>query len=96
MQNGSAGQPRRAPWDLIACGPEGDGPFRLVLYYPHGSITEYFPDVETAFRAIETAEQSSVTGETLMANKTLIGVPGEMELVKEFFREEAWASGARH
>jgi hypothetical protein len=96
MLNASAGQSRRAPWDLIACGPEGDGPFRLVLYYPHGSITEYFPDVATAFRAIEIAEQSSVTTGTIVANRTLIGVPGETELVRQFFTEEAWAGGARH
>ncbi len=89
--------PQRAPWDLIACGPQGQGPFRLVLYYAQGAITEYFPDIATAFRAIDAAEKGPAAGlDTVVPDKLMIEIPEDQELVKQCFREEAWANAARH
>jgi hypothetical protein len=81
-------------WDLLACGPKGEGPFRLVLYHAHGSITEYFQDVETAFRAIEDAERAPA--DPVVPDRLMLEVADDRELVKQCFREEAWASAARH
>jgi CheY-like chemotaxis protein len=35
-------------WDLTALGPQGDGPFRLVVHHAAGSITEHFDTVTGA------------------------------------------------
>ena len=97
MPTGSKARPPRAPWDLIACGPRGQGPFRLVLYYAHGTLTQYFQDIATAFRAIDEAEQGpGVCTDTVVPDKRMIELPEDRELVKQCFREEAWANGARH
>jgi hypothetical protein len=97
MVNASIAQPRHIPWDLTACGADGQGPFRLVLHFSHGSITEYFLDVSTAFRAIENAEKrpAAKIGE-MVPNRMLLAIPNDVDLVKHCFREEAWANGARH
>jgi CheY-like chemotaxis protein len=35
-------------WDLIALGPQGDGPFRLTVHHAAGTITEHFDTVPSA------------------------------------------------
>jgi len=35
-------------WDLIALGPQGDGPFRLTVHHAAGTITEHFDTVTGA------------------------------------------------
>ena len=35
-------------WDLTALGPQGDGPFRLVVHHAAGTITEHFDTVRAA------------------------------------------------
>ena len=86
-----------AAWNLTACGPDGNGPFRLVLYYAHGSVTEYFHDVAKAFCAIEAAEKHpGAKADRFAANRLMIEIPGDVDLVKQFLSEEAWANGARH
>jgi hypothetical protein len=88
---------RRAPWDLTACGVDGHGPFRLELHYANGSITEYFHDVATAFRAIEDSEKHpGVNPAAVVPGRLMIEIPDDVDLVKQCFSEDAWASGARH
>ena len=94
MLNTSTPQYPRARWDLVACGPEGDGPFRLVVYYAHALIIEYFPDLATAFRAIEDAEKAPVSA--VVPDKQLIEIPDDQELARQWLTEEAWAVAARH
>ena len=94
MLNTSTPQSRRARWDLIACGPEGEGPFRLVVYYAHALIVEYFPDMATAFRAIEDAEKAPVSA--VVPDRQLIEIPDDRELARQCLTEEAWAGAARH
>lgn len=97
MPNAATAQPRRNAWDLTACGPNGDGPFRLELYFPHGSITEYFNDMATAFRAIEDMEKRpSANSDQLVPNRLMIEIPDDVVLMKQCFSEEVWASGRRH
>ena len=86
-----------ASWDLTACGPDGSGPFRLVLRNAEGSITEYFHDVDKAFCAIEAAERCPAgRTETVAADRSMLVLPRGVGLMKQFLSEEAWASGARH
>ena len=40
--------PDLVSWDLTALGPQGDGPFRLVVHHATGSITEHFDTVTGA------------------------------------------------
>jgi CheY-like chemotaxis protein len=40
--------PELVTWDLTAIGPQGDGPFRLVVHHSSGSITEHFDSVTGA------------------------------------------------
>ena len=40
--------PEFVSWDLTALGPEGTGPFRLVVHHASGSITEHFDTVTGA------------------------------------------------
>ncbi|HEY3045295.1 MAG TPA: response regulator [Vicinamibacterales bacterium] len=40
--------PDLVSWDLTALGPQGDGPFRLVVHHAAGSITEHFDTVTGA------------------------------------------------
>jgi CheY-like chemotaxis protein len=40
--------PDLVSWDLTALGPQGDGPFRLVVHHAAGSITEHFDTVSGA------------------------------------------------
>jgi len=97
MMNGTIAQAHHDPWELFACGPDGQGPFRLVLYFPHGSITEYFNDIHSAFHAIEMAEcRLDLKNETLVPNRLLIDIPDDVDLVRHCFSEETWAGGARH
>ena len=97
MRNTIVVQTERILWDLIACGPNGSGPFRLALHYSLGSITEYFQDVNSALHAVETAEKRvDSTPNPALPNKLMVGVAGHAELVKFCFSEEAWASEARH
>jgi hypothetical protein len=35
-------------WELVALGPNGNGPFRLFIHHAHGSIVEYFANVSDA------------------------------------------------
>ena len=94
MLTTSTPQSRRARWDLVACGPEGEGPFRLAIYYAHALTIEYFPDMATAFRAIEDAEKAPVCA--VVPDRQLIEIPDDRELARQCFGEEAWASAARH
>ena len=40
--------PDLVSWDLTALGPQGSGPFRLVIHHAAGSITEHFDTVTGA------------------------------------------------
>jgi len=40
--------PECVRWELTALGPQGNGPFRLVIRHARGAITEYFEDVTHA------------------------------------------------
>ena len=40
--------PDRVRWELVALGPHGNGPFRLVIHHSSGLIVEYFDDVTRA------------------------------------------------
>lgn len=40
--------PDLVSWDLTALGPQGDGPFRLVVHHAAGSIAEHFDTVTGA------------------------------------------------
>jgi CheY-like chemotaxis protein len=40
--------PDLVSWDLTALGPQGSGPFRLVVHHAAGSITEHFDTVTGA------------------------------------------------
>ena len=40
--------PDLVSWDLTALGPQGDGPFRLVVHHAAGSISEHFDTVTGA------------------------------------------------
>lgn len=40
--------PDLVSWDLTAVGPQGSGPFRLVIHHAAGSITEHFDTVSGA------------------------------------------------
>lgn len=40
--------PDMVRWELVALGPHGNGPYRLIIHHAHGSIVEYFPDVAQA------------------------------------------------
>ena len=86
-----------ALWDLRACGPNGTGPFRLVIHYDRGSITEYFQDIDKALLAIEAVEPGPAgRAELIAANQLMIEIPCAADLRKQFFSEEVWANGARH
>jgi len=79
----------------MACGPDGGGPFRLVVHYADCSITEYFHQVAAAFRVIENAEKRPrAKAASLVSNRRMIEIPDD--LVKQCFNEEAWANGLRH
>jgi len=81
-------------WELLACGPRGEGPFLLVLDFANACITEYFQDVATAVRAIEDAERGPA--DPLVPDRPMIKFADDTDLVKQCFREETWAGGARH
>lgn len=40
--------PDRVRWELVALGPHGNGPFRLVIHHSSGLIVEYFDEVKEA------------------------------------------------
>jgi CheY-like chemotaxis protein len=40
--------PDLVSWDLVALGPQGDGPFRLTVHHAAGVITEHFDTVTAA------------------------------------------------
>jgi CheY-like chemotaxis protein len=40
--------PELVTWELTALGPEGEGPYRLVVHHSSGAITEYFDAVAEA------------------------------------------------
>src|SRR5205085_1105123 len=40
--------PDLVTWELTALGPDGDGPFRLVVHHSAGRITEFFDSVTGA------------------------------------------------
>jgi len=95
MPNALLAPPNRAPWELMACGPDGSGPFRLVVHYADCSVTEYFHDVADAFHVIEDAEKRpGAKAAPLVSNRLLIEIPDD--LVKQCFNEEGWANGLRH
>jgi len=81
-------------WDLFACGPAGDAPFRLTLHYAHTSIIEYFLDLPSVFSAIELAEKGSA--DFLVPDRQLIAIPDERELIEQCCLEEVWAHAERH
>ncbi len=83
-----------AQWDLVACGRDGDGPFRLEVHYSHGSITEYFQNIASVFHAIEEAERCAEP--VIAPDRRLNDIPGDQELTRQFVREEVWASAPRH
>ena len=87
-------QARSAYWDLVACGPAGSGPFRLVLYYPHSTIIEYFQDIDSAFGAIEHAEKGP--SPDVVPDRQILEIPSDRELALQYLREETWAGAARH
>jgi len=94
MGNRPAIQSRMAFWDLVACGPAGDGPFRLVIYYTHGAVVAYFQELDAAFRAIENAEKGPPSD--VIPDRQLLQIPDERELAMQCLREETWAVAARH
>lgn len=48
MPNFFMAGPDLVSWDLTAVGPQGSGPFRLVIHHAAGSITEHFDTVSGA------------------------------------------------
>ena len=67
-----------------------------MVYYAHGLIIEYFPDMATAFRAIEDAEKTPASASLVVPNRQIIEVPGDQDLARQCLTEEAWAGAARH
>ena len=56
-------------WELIALTPEG--PYRLTMHHPRGSIVEYFKDATTALnRETELRELLIVIGKHGQADPT--------------------------
>ena len=52
-------------WELVALGPHGNGPFRLVIHHAQGSIVEYFPDVAEALMRQGELEELLVAARSL-------------------------------
>ena len=48
MLNAFMAGPEFVRWELHALGPQGNGPFRLVIHHSQGIIVEYFDNVTEA------------------------------------------------